>query len=58
LNIFKSDSGWISARSKHPKQDEEAQVLYKKNFKQKAIDVLPADTDLNKVECNDVIQFP
>ncbi|VVM17383.1 hypothetical protein BSPWISOXPB_2431, partial [uncultured Gammaproteobacteria bacterium] len=23
---------------------------YKKNFKQKAIDVLPADTDLNKVD--------
>ncbi|VVM20087.1 Mobile element protein, partial [uncultured Gammaproteobacteria bacterium] len=48
--LTKLGLSWISARSKHPKQDKEAQALYKKNFKQKAIDVLPTDTDLNKVD--------
>ncbi|VVM24668.1 Mobile element protein [uncultured Gammaproteobacteria bacterium] len=47
--LTKLGLSWISARSKHPKQDKEAQALYK-NFKQKAIDVLPTDTDLNKVD--------
>jgi hypothetical protein len=46
--LTKLGLSWISARSKHPKQDKEAQELYKKNFKQKAIDVLPTDTDLNR----------
>jgi hypothetical protein len=30
VKLTKLGLGWISARSKHPKQDKEAQALYKK----------------------------
>jgi hypothetical protein len=30
LGLTKLGLSWISARSKHPKQDKEAQALYKK----------------------------
>ncbi|VVM25620.1 Low molecular weight protein tyrosine phosphatase (EC [uncultured Gammaproteobacteria bacterium] len=40
---------WISARSNIQNKTKKRK-RYIKNFKQKAIDVLPTDTDLNKVD--------
>ena len=48
--VTKLGLSWISARSRHPKHNAEQQELYKKKFKEQAVEVLPAGTCLANVD--------
>jgi transposase len=41
---------WITARSKHPKHDPEAQEAFKENFRDEVIRVLPEGVELGQVD--------
>ncbi|UAL41447.1 IS630 family transposase [Shewanella inventionis] len=48
--LHKLGFSWITSRSKHPKQSDEAQETFKKTLQNKAIDILPVHVPFDRVD--------